>query len=1057
MNQKFIKAGPSIGQPGDLQETGSGRVLDQGPLSSGAASIQDKCDAGSAQTAGATCQGEATIQPKALPGNLPLVTTRMQASLIALKSGGQPLSKSTLNFFEPRFGRILSQVRVHTEPSAADAARSLNARAFTLGSEIAFAPGQYAPESADGRRLLAHELAHVAQQGGEQIRRQPAATPAPSGGNRKKRIEDAIAEGSPQLIAELSPADLAAASSDERMKMIDILLAGGSFAQKFRVAQLWDTFGKDIVATANSNPDRWQRSWAVAAGQMRQSSEVRGQETYFMTDVESVARGYLNENEQFCKDELARLGLNENGEAITGPPTQEQTKALASMQDLAPKIAAAQEAMHDLRKVKVGYEVVALPPGGTEPLELGTPTMFDPDKPPNFPPPESEPNRQTWDEVKKVYDDIDRLMNAYLEVEPGLYPLVRLAKEDPTKTRKVAGGTREQALSTIGAGLIETQENIAKTRPLLKTIAPDLEPIHGQLLSGKVAAGGRNWKAIPFYEAIGRDLVERRKPGPWWAELGLMAAQMGVYVIAGLATGGTALAIGLGVKGAVDVAMATARADAIEAAAKTNISAETALVTEGKVDDTKGELIMTAAFAIIDIAFAASAIRGALRTVRQFEQEAAKAAARASKAAEKAIAKHTADAAAVEEAKQAATEARDAAAKASTAAGTATEEEAARVADSSRRAANSAEAAERTANDLAAFASEAGEAGAASAKHPPPVVAGGHTFRVRGNWITRCSPPPCSEFAANIAERATRSANELAISGVPAARVGELRPRLNASATRARGLAARAEAELQGLAEGDAKRIAVEKRLQEEAALIELDVQAVEKQFIIEGVQTGELPKGWGQMVYDNALTRINTTWRRASEAGARRTPHQLEEALTGWRQRAAVLRDDARRIEAMAPGSAKNTAENGLILRTREMDKAIEGIEREERVRRDFLKVGEGGASLGESDKEIMGNLGTVGGPDFGRIKGDTLFLAESKGKEIASAIDQFQVAMDAPKLPPGIIHYDLRIYLKSDVWEELLRTGSAGGFSAKRVGESWYIMGLPKVRGNRVLLLPG
>src|SRR3982751_6897639 len=50
LNQKFIKAGPSIGQLGDLQETGSGRVLDQGPLSSGAASIQDKCDAGSAQT-----------------------------------------------------------------------------------------------------------------------------------------------------------------------------------------------------------------------------------------------------------------------------------------------------------------------------------------------------------------------------------------------------------------------------------------------------------------------------------------------------------------------------------------------------------------------------------------------------------------------------------------------------------------------------------------------------------------------------------------------------------------------------------------------------------------------------------------------------------------------------------------------------------------------------------------------------------------------------------------------------------------------------------------------
>jgi hypothetical protein len=56
------------------------------------------------------------------------------------------------------------QVRVHTDAKAAESARAMNARAYTFGREIVFGAGQYAPQTSAGRRLLAHELAHVAQQ-----------------------------------------------------------------------------------------------------------------------------------------------------------------------------------------------------------------------------------------------------------------------------------------------------------------------------------------------------------------------------------------------------------------------------------------------------------------------------------------------------------------------------------------------------------------------------------------------------------------------------------------------------------------------------------------------------------------------------------------------------------------------------------------------------------------------------------------------------------------------------------------------------------------------------
>ncbi len=65
---------------------------------------------------------------------------------------------------EGRFGTDLGHLRVHTGPQAAASARSVGARAFTVGRDVVFGAGRYAPASAEGRRLLAHELTHVVQQ-----------------------------------------------------------------------------------------------------------------------------------------------------------------------------------------------------------------------------------------------------------------------------------------------------------------------------------------------------------------------------------------------------------------------------------------------------------------------------------------------------------------------------------------------------------------------------------------------------------------------------------------------------------------------------------------------------------------------------------------------------------------------------------------------------------------------------------------------------------------------------------------------------------------------------
>jgi len=81
-----------------------------------------------------------------------------------LRSPGQALDPETRAFFEPRFGYDFSKVRVHTDARAAASAGVVDALAYTVGRDVVFGAGQYAPWSRAGQRLIAHELTHVIQQ-----------------------------------------------------------------------------------------------------------------------------------------------------------------------------------------------------------------------------------------------------------------------------------------------------------------------------------------------------------------------------------------------------------------------------------------------------------------------------------------------------------------------------------------------------------------------------------------------------------------------------------------------------------------------------------------------------------------------------------------------------------------------------------------------------------------------------------------------------------------------------------------------------------------------------
>jgi hypothetical protein len=93
------------------------------------------------------------------------VEGEMETSIDALHGRGQPLPEAARDFMEPRFRADFSAVRVHDDAQAHELARAVNAQAFTVGRDVVFAAGHYDPEGDAGKRLLAHELTHVMQQG----------------------------------------------------------------------------------------------------------------------------------------------------------------------------------------------------------------------------------------------------------------------------------------------------------------------------------------------------------------------------------------------------------------------------------------------------------------------------------------------------------------------------------------------------------------------------------------------------------------------------------------------------------------------------------------------------------------------------------------------------------------------------------------------------------------------------------------------------------------------------------------------------------------------------
>ncbi len=146
-----------------------------------------------------------------------------------LSAPGQPLDPATRDFMERRLGHDFGPVRVHTDAKAAESARAVNALAYTVGRDIAFGTGRYAPRTSEGRRLVAHELAHVVQQAAASILQRSPDKPTAAESRRLQELEEMARHPGQAHRAWKGLSRIERIQVFERMRR----LYGGPFAQQF--------------------------------------------------------------------------------------------------------------------------------------------------------------------------------------------------------------------------------------------------------------------------------------------------------------------------------------------------------------------------------------------------------------------------------------------------------------------------------------------------------------------------------------------------------------------------------------------------------------------------------------------------------------------------------------------------------------------------------------------------------------------------------------------------------------------------------------------------------
>jgi len=286
INSPYIQAKLQVSTPGDPFEQEADRVADTVMRMPEPATTRPLIQR--VPLAVRESDDDEEVQRQAGETSVPTVTNSIAANIDAMNGGGSPLPERTRSFFESRFGTDFGGVRVHTDSRAAETSRSINAKAFTVGQNIAFSPGLYAPHSHQGQQLLAHELTHVVQQSGTQHRVQrspdppPFGPPPPPGGGGAPPASGRVVYIDANVIIQINRGNTNVANALRAMRAagVDVRIAPYQYGELVRNPDIPRTATaqrlmlEEMNIRPGASPSLMQRVDVNLAGQTRSGSNI---------------------------------------------------------------------------------------------------------------------------------------------------------------------------------------------------------------------------------------------------------------------------------------------------------------------------------------------------------------------------------------------------------------------------------------------------------------------------------------------------------------------------------------------------------------------------------------------------------------------------------------------------------------------------------------------------------------------------------------------------------------------------------------------------------------
>jgi len=557
---------------------------------------------------------EEELQAKEMPGQTPTVTPNLESRINSLKGGGQPLDSDTRSFFEPRFGHDFSKVRVHTDDASADAAKSINARAFTLGNHVVMGAGQYQPKSQQEKRLLGHELTHVVQQGRgglshiQMLGGGPDNYGVPDRADidnweGERRSSDAEAVRTADSSSDISMIRFFdSATVERRMELIDIILNDWWVGpiNETALERIWSSFGnsESLIYVVGINKE-YAKKWHACLDRGMDPSNIHATGSIrraFESDVKALARDYMQGNLEDVHQEQSRFGfrISEGGQS----PTHETEEALRleETQELARSAELLLQAQEQLREQVIGFMPIIR--NGHEGWSSVT---FEPDFNPQV---EKLGASHSWNEVNEQWTQVSSALSAITAQSPTVYAAIAQGREN---VQALANEDAESARATAQRVLIVLEANIQSTLPKIDNGDldwQDLVPIHQQLYLGRVrGVSGIGW-SNDVEKSVAEDAVGDHEIVEFWEALGLGSAAAALFIVSSITTGGVAtvaLIGGLAASGA-QAAISWENYEDLATAAASASSKETSLVSEGQVDAALLQAIMDTVFLFLDMA-----------------------------------------------------------------------------------------------------------------------------------------------------------------------------------------------------------------------------------------------------------------------------------------------------------------------------------------------------------------------------------------------------------------------------------------------------------------------